>query len=1180
MKKYSKRLLALLLSGILMLSPFMQTFAEENAASVSDNSVSAGDVEEPAAEEEPAEEEEDVTAPKEEDTVSDNEAEEPEEAPKEGLFPGMAEGYELSAYELGQKQSIGKELSDIGKFAEGADYEANQIIYPAEDEEDAKAKAAAFNAVLDSFDYGIAVAVLPDEASVYDAVAASADVKQLLPPVWPNYIHRALGEVVPKSEESELNENYELAAAAYNDPYLKETSSEYQWQHATVGSAYAWNSGYTGSGVKVAVLDTGIAQSHEDVSAVSAQNFVEGETTPYDGNNHGTHVSGIIGATANNGKGGAGIAPDSLIYSYRVLDNAGRGNEAQTARAIAAATKDKVDIINMSLGSPGTSGMLNSVLRDAYTAGVIVFAAAGNDGSNGLNYPACLKYVISVAATDIGNGKAYFSNYGPTVDLCAPGVDILSAVPGDYDWMSGTSQASPVAAGTAAVLLAANVKGVKDLSGSKRVDAMEKLMKDNTIKASGSQIGKGIVSLPKALKLSTAVTTPNKPVFSLKAGTYKPEQLTNNRLWVTIQAEPGMTIYYSLNGKTPSYKNGEVKNGTKANDKKTLPLSGSSVTVKAIAVNAVGKSSAVMSAKYTLKGSVESIQVTGPTAGTNSTEVLPGKSVTLKAVVDPVYSLNKAVDWSVDSTPEGITVKNGKVTVAKNAAPGTYTVRATAKDGTGISGRHSIVVKSAEDIKITKVAFKPSKATLYKGSAPLTYDAGSVLTITCKEGESANAAEMLWSSSNTKVAVVDSAGSVNVNAPGTAKITAATKDGNGKKATLTLTVKQCINDLSIYCFSANEGSSAISLGKGKSLSLKTASKTEGITEKEVSWSISPAGKGVTISKTGKVTAGKTAAAGSYTVTATAVRYIKPEEPASATRTIEVKEGTITSVSMPKTASVFRVKGNGHSNLSTSTLVDVTVNGSEGFDTSAWTVSSSSNIVSAEKISDKQIRVTANSQANPGTATITVKATDGSNKKATCKVTVLNPASSLKISQEAGRSQYLSGGRSLKMKATLGTAFGAASNKKIIWNVSDPTLATVDKNGKVTANKKGKTGVVAVQAQTADGSNLIDIVLIYISESIKRIDLSYNFVYGYYEVKINGKSFSDYINSNRIMICPDFDIKSSNPQSVSGVIQFDDKSGKCLLLPFGVEKAGTGSITVRALDGSTAKATVYGSYDGN
>lgn len=1170
MKKYSKRLLALLLSGILILSPSMQTFAEENAASVSDNSVSAGDVEEPAAEEE------DVTAPNEEDTVSDNEAGGPEEAPKEGLFPGMAEGYELSAYELGQKQSIGKELSDIGKFAEGADYEANQIIYLAEDQEDAKAKAAAFNAVLESFDYGIAVAVLPEEASVYDAVAASADVKQLLPPVWPNYIHRALGEVIPEAEESELNENYELAAAAYNDPFLKEEFGEYyQWQHATVGSAYAWNSGYTGSGVKVAVLDSGIAQSHEDVSAVSAKNFVAGETTPYDGNDHGTHVSGIIGARVNNGRGGAGIAPDSLIYSYRVLNNAGVGNEVQTARGIAAATTDGVDIINMSLGSNGTSGILNSVLKNAYTAGVIVFASAGNDGSNGLNYPACLKYVISVAATDIGNGKASFSNYGSTVDLCAPGVRILSTLPnGGYGWMSGTSQASPVAAGTAAVLLGANVKGVKDLSGSKRVDAMEKLLKDNTIKASGSQIGKGIVSLPKALKLSTTVTPPNKPVFSLKAGTYKPEQLTgDNALPVTIQAEPGMTIYYSTNGKTPSYKNGEVKDGMMAVPGVQVVLSGSSVTLKAIAVNAVGKSSAVMSAKYTLKGLVKSIQVTGPTAGTGSTEVLPGKSVTLKAVIAPVYSLNKAVDWSVDNTPEGITVKNGKVTVAKNAAPGNYTVRAAAKDGTGKSGSHIIVVKRAEDIKITKVAFKPSKATLYKGSSPLAYDAGSVLTITCKEGESANATEMLWSSSNTKVAAVNDTGMVTVNSSGTAKITAATRDGNGKKATLTLTVKQYINDLSIYCFDANEGSSAISLGKGKSLSLKTASKTEGITEKGVSWSISPADGGVTISKTGKVTAGKNAAAGSYTVTATAIKNMNNNVPVSAARTIIVKEGAITSVSMPKTASVFRVRGNNY--LSTSIFVDITVNGSEGFDASAWTVSSSSNIVSVGKVSDGQIRVTANSQANPGTATITVKATDGSSKKATCKVTVLNPASSIRMSQEAGRSQYLSGGRSLKMKATLGTEFGAASNKKIIWSVSDPTLATVDKNGKVTANKKGKTGNVEVYAETADGSGLVDYFVIRVTEPIKKIDLTYN-----YEVKINGKSFSNYIDFRKgeFNICPDFDIKSSNPQSVSGEIQFD-KYGNCWLVPFGVEKAGIGSITVRALDGSTAKDTVYGSYDG-
>lgn len=275
-----------------------------------------------------------------------------------------------------------------------------------------------------------------------------------------------------EEEESDgQKEEVLLGTDGYNDPYLTTTNANYQWQHSVLNSQLAWAAGYRGKGVKVAVLDTGILAGHEDVSAVKTIDVGYGTA---DGHGHGTHVSGIIGAKLNNGKGGVGVAPECSIYSIKVLKDTGSGASSTIIKGVNQAVNNRVDIINMSLGGALYSKVEADAYQRAYEAGIAVFCAAGNEFSNSAHYPAAYKNTISVAALDKSMGKAYFSNYDSGVRYSAPGVDIYSTYKdstSSYKSMSGTSQATPVTAGAAAVIWSTLPS---NLSGKAKVDALLK----------------------------------------------------------------------------------------------------------------------------------------------------------------------------------------------------------------------------------------------------------------------------------------------------------------------------------------------------------------------------------------------------------------------------------------------------------------------------------------------------------------------------------------------------------------------------------------------------------------------------------------------------------------------------------------------------------------------------------
>jgi subtilisin family serine protease len=255
------------------------------------------------------------------------------------------------------------------------------------------------------------------------------------------------------------------------------TSQEYAYQALGLESAHAISQG---KATKVAVLDTGAQLDHralvDNFEDAGRYDFVDGDKNPSDrpvgkdtdcdGDKdemvgHGTHVAGIVDITA----------PAAKIMPLRVLDTEGYGNVFTIAKAVYFAQHNRADVINLSLGSPSRSRLLQEVIQDATANGVLVAAAAGNSNSFVAEYPAAGNGVaasadglVAVTSVNMYDQKSDFANYGRWVDIAAPGESIRSAFPvSKYAYWSGTSMATPFISGQAALIHA--VYGTLDPAG-------------------------------------------------------------------------------------------------------------------------------------------------------------------------------------------------------------------------------------------------------------------------------------------------------------------------------------------------------------------------------------------------------------------------------------------------------------------------------------------------------------------------------------------------------------------------------------------------------------------------------------------------------------------------------------------------------------------------------------------
>ncbi len=401
-------------------------------------------------------------------------------------------------------------------------------------------------------------------------------------------------EEMDNVEFAEKNATYSIEGAV-NDTYY-----DNQWNLETINAPKAWEAveNTDGDDVVVAVLDTGVQSAHEDLDGrVSKEGatFVDGyeETFAGDDNGHGTFVSGIVAANANNEKGIAGTAGNNnvKILPVKVMSKSGVGDAYNIARGIQYAIEKKADVINLSF-SGEYSESVDQAIQQARESGIVVVAASGNGGGNAdASYPAALPNVISVGAIAAKDQVYAGSNYGSTLDLVAPGVSVLSTSTsgdlgnenGHYKTGTGTSYAAPHVAAVAALYklknpeatataieealtstaVDLNAEGWDEKTGYGKVDALAALSDDVTIsplfftlpKANTNVIGKTTIQaeLNDATDVSVTKfyvdTTDDTNLIGTAADT---DSTTVSVKWDTTQVADGehtiIAVTYDANG--------------------------------------------------------------------------------------------------------------------------------------------------------------------------------------------------------------------------------------------------------------------------------------------------------------------------------------------------------------------------------------------------------------------------------------------------------------------------------------------------------------------------------------------------------------------------------------------------------------------------------------------------------
>jgi subtilisin family serine protease len=246
-----------------------------------------------------------------------------------------------------------------------------------------------------------------------------------------------------------------LVAALDVDP--NDTNWPDQWGLRVVGFPRAWDMTRGSSDVVVAVLDTGVDPGAADLrgALVAGYDFVNSDPDPLDDEGHGTAVAGIVGARSGNREGGAGICSRCSIMPVKVLDAEGVGDTSVVAAGIVWAADRGARVINLSLGGPATTADLVAAVDYAVRHGALVVAAAGNSGVTVPFYPAAAPGAVGVAGTTQADQPYPWTNFGPWVRVAAPGCNVAPLLAGSYGIFCGTSSATPVVAGLAALAFSA-----------------------------------------------------------------------------------------------------------------------------------------------------------------------------------------------------------------------------------------------------------------------------------------------------------------------------------------------------------------------------------------------------------------------------------------------------------------------------------------------------------------------------------------------------------------------------------------------------------------------------------------------------------------------------------------------------------------------------------------------------
>lgn len=1152
-------LAAALLSGGVSASVFASEIVDENVSENVTEIVMGEGVEDGITNEEPNKEElnshEDVHEEESEGVQPEEIISEETDAAAQVLeaagFTELGEDNVFTAEQMESKFSLASVIDDFDGCEAGEDYVENEIVVAAEDYDTALMYADAFNAELIHYEFGNALLRLRPRQNLTNSLKAmksgnaqaaqsNADMVELavyasaqpgvnLPAAWPNYYD----ELLDTSYEYDEFDDY---TCEYDDPYLTrdgdyfETSPQlYQWHHEAIGSNTAWRAGYRGQGIKVAVIDSG-TYDHSDIAWSGSEHIDENGNTSYDAacpNDkygspiiHGTSVSGIIGAYAGNLEGGAGIAPECEMYMYRVVEEGGSIQTYAESTALSRAVNNYgADVVNISIGGPHYTDYFSGAVTDAYSKGVVVVCAAGNDGLGASLYPAAYTGAVSVAATNGSGARTDFSNFGAGIRYGAPGEDIsLAGTSSTYRTGDGTSYAAPVVAGIVAVMLSSGKIGGE---GGERVDNVLKMLDKSCSAVDG--LGKGIPNLAAALGLDANNNSVGIPAADKPSGTYTDKELVVSLATVNSGSNHEDMIFYSDNGKNVSFANGRPSdNAIRYNPAEKITVSGKrSTTIKAIAVNpSNGLVSRQVSYTYTLKPLVESVEVT---TDTGQYKLQKGAWLGFTAKCTPSYAGNTAVSYAVTGYPDDSPPKTrayisgSRLYAPANVTPGTYTITCTARDSGHAETSFEVSVYNPE-ARVYSIAVPKTSLTIYAADErdyPEVPEGASdeeierigritneinektteqvQITLTTMEGRTRYYAPaelycVCTSSNESVVSVTDEEGKPAISGntltlralkTGTATVRIVSNDGTKISKSIRVTVRKHPSDILVNEVTGGK------VAAGKSIKLTAEVYPADAYNRAVTWSIVSRPDEATDRTSATINTGNgtfyatKATPGIYKVRATARDKNILGKTVACEYDIEVSGDPTKRITLEKkSVGIFRKQNAYKSATAESVQVDLQGGSYESLNIT----SQNPGIVSAKlrREDDGTIYADVSSTGNSvGSSKITVRTNDGTGKSAAFTVTVSNPPSCLEISSPIVSCSNLAKGRSIRLTAKFGTIYGklTSASRKLEWKSNHPEIISVNKSGTVTARASSGPGVT-ITARTTDGSNLTAHIVLY------------------------------------------------------------------------------------------------------
>ena len=459
-------------------------------------------------------------------------------------------------------------------------------------------------------------------------------------------------------DKSELNNLDYIYDATLKKNVVTTSSTSMSWGvSALQADKYAaYVKSYTARSVKVAIVDSGVSYHKKmDGRILSGIDLVDDDYTPSDQNGHGTHVAGTV----------VDCTPGIKVYilPVRVMNASGEGSPSVVGNGIRYAVSKGAKVINLSLGGYSHYQYLEDCINYAHNSGVTVVIASGNENENTKNIcPAHMTNPIVVGAINSDYKRCSFSNYGSSVDLAAPGDNIISCwVGGGYALASGTSMAAPHISGAAAMyrLMYPNY------GSSKTAILLRSFVQDLGASGQDDYYGKG---LPKM------------------TGPIKPLRVTLNKSTAKVEIKKTLTLKATL---TPSYAGQKALTWSSSNTAVATVSSSGKVTAKkkgTATITAEGVGGKKGSCKVTVIG----VQPTGVTLNLSTKTLRVGSSYTLKATVSPSNAENKTLTWKTGSNSVA-TVHEGTV---KARGEGTITITAITANGKKAACKVTVLPKA------------------------------------------------------------------------------------------------------------------------------------------------------------------------------------------------------------------------------------------------------------------------------------------------------------------------------------------------------------------------------------------------------------------------------------------------------------------------------------------------------